>query len=258
MDSGKLGRNRTEIRHQLADAAKTYKWQKVLELLNTHPDLINSTRPGGESLYTPLHQAAHGNAPPEVIQQLLDLGASLIINNIEDERPVDIAKRKGHQHLIQLLNPDQEESEHVSILYFPSEVTEAQSICALRFQGYEYECSINTAASEATGGYLAELIKPVVEELTLHNSNNDNFAALFGLQRFLHKWGGEYLTKYSKEHIAYDFLFLHLYSCEPPELFRHNEYCLQWQEDFLPKVENIAATVRKSFRRIGSGKEIAL
>lgn len=250
MDSGKLGRNclnRTEIRHQLADAAKTYNWQKVLELLNAHPDLVNSTRPGGESLYTPLHQAARGNAPPEVIQKMLDLGASLTVTNIEDERPVDIAKRKGYQHLVQPLNPDQEKSG-----------TEAQSICALRFQGYEYVHSINTAASKATGGYLAELIKPVVEELTLHSSNNDNFAALFGLQRFLHKWGGEYLTKYSKEHIAYDFLFLHLYSCEPPEPFRHNEYCLQWQENFLPKVENIAATVRKSFRRIGSGKEIAL
>ncbi len=258
MDSGKLRRNRAEIRHQLADAAKTYNWQKVLELLNAHPDLINSTRPGGESLYTPLHQAAHGNAPPEVIQQMLDLGASLTIKNIEDERPVDIAKRKGYQQLIDFLNPDQEKSEQISMLYFPSEVTEAQSICALRFQGYEYERSINAAAGKATSGYLAELIKPVVEELTLHSSNNDNFAALFGLQRFLHKWGGEYLTKYSKEHIAYDFLFLHLYSCEPPEPFRHNEYCVQWQADFLPKVENIAATVRKSFRRIGSGKEIAL
>ncbi|MBF2073005.1 MAG: hypothetical protein IGS50_04475 [Synechococcales cyanobacterium C42_A2020_086] len=111
---------------------------------------------------------------------------------------------------------------------------------------------------DALNDFLRQSEHPWRDVRTLHSSNNDNFAALFGLQRFLHKWGGEYLTKYSKEHIAYDFLFLHLYSCEPPEPFRHNEYCLQWQENFLPKVENIAATVRKSFRRIGSGKEIAL
>lgn len=92
----------------------------------------------------------------------------------------------------------------------------------------------------------------------MHSSNNDNFAAFFGLQRFLHKWRGEYLTKYSEEHIAYDFLFLHLYSCEPPEPFRQSEYCHQWQVDFLPRAESLAATVRKSFRRNGSGKKIAL
>jgi ankyrin repeat protein len=113
MDSEKNKGNRVVIRDQLADAAKTDNWQKVFEVLNKYPDLINSTRPRGESLYTPLHQAAHGNAPLEVIQQMLDLGASLTIKIIADERPVDIAKRKGYQHLIQLLNPDQEKSDQV-------------------------------------------------------------------------------------------------------------------------------------------------
>lgn len=258
MNSVNVGQNRVLIRHQLADAAKAYNWQTVLELLNSHPDLINSTRPGGESLYTPLHQAAHGNAPLEVIQKMLDMGASLKIKNIDDARPIDIAKQKGYQHLIQILDPDQEKSQQVSILYFPREVTEAQSVCALRFQGYEYERSIGVVTNEATGGGLARLIKPVVEELTVHSSNNDNFAAFFGLQRFLHKWGGEYLTKYSEEHIAYDFLFLHLYSRKPPERFRNVDYCVQWQENFLPRVESIAAIVRKSFNRLGSGKKIVL
>ena len=59
-----------------------------------------------------------------------------------------------------------------------------------------------------------------------------------------------------EEHIAYDFLFLHLYSYEPPELFRNDEYCLQWQDDFLPRSESIAALVRQSFRRAGSGDKI--
>ncbi len=251
-------RNRFEIRHQLADAAKTYNWQKTLEILKKHPDLINATRPRGESLYTPLHQAAHGNASPEVIQKMLEMGASLTIKNLDDERPVDIAKKKGYQHLIQILEPIQEKSERVSLLYFPDEVRKAESVCALRFQGYEYEQSIGISVDGTTGGGLAKLTKPIVEKLILHSSNNDNFAAFFGLQRFLHKWGGEYLTKYSQEHIAYDFLFLHLYSYDPPKSFRHAEYCLQWQEDFLPRIESIAAIVRKSFRRRGNGKKIVL
>ena len=51
-----------------------------------------------------------------------------------------------------------------------------------------------------------------MKSLTLHVKQEDNLAAFFALQRFLHKWGGEHLTKYADEHIAYDFLFLHLYT----------------------------------------------
>ena len=257
-NTGKLGKTTVEVRHQLADAAKAYNWQKTLEILNEHPVLINATRPGGQSLYTPLHQAAHGNAPPEVIQQMLAMGAFLLLRNVKNEKPVDIAKKKGYQHLVPLLEPVQETFAQTSPLYFLHNVTKAQSICALRFQGYKYEQSIDISVDGTTGRGLTKLIKPVVEELILHSSNNDNFAAFFGLQRFLHKWGGEYLTKYSEEHIAYDFLFLHLYSHQPPESFRHDEYCLQWQREVLPKVESIAATVRKSFRRVGSGEKIRL
>lgn len=78
MNSERIGKNRVAIRHQLADAAKVYNWKKTLELLKDHPDLINSTRPGGESLYTPLHQAAHENAPPDVIQPFRDMNMSIL------------------------------------------------------------------------------------------------------------------------------------------------------------------------------------
>jgi hypothetical protein len=135
----------------------------------------------------------------------------------------------------------------MATLYFLHEVTEVHSICALRFKGYDY------SHNEATGGGLSKLIEPVVKELILHQSQNDNFAAFFGLQRFLHKWGGEYLTKYSEEQIAYDFLFLHLYCFEPPKQFRNDEYCRQWQHEYKSKVESLAAVVRKSFKRVGIG-----
>ena len=143
----------------------------------------------------------------------------------------------------------------MATLYFPHEVTEAQSICALRFKGYDYERAVGISDNKATGGGLSKLIEPVVKELILHQSQNDNFAAFFGLQRFLHKWGGEYLTKYSEEQIAYDFLFLYLYCFEPPKQFRNDEYCRQWQHEYKPKVESLAAVVRKSFKRVGTGKK---
>src|SRR4051794_38098056 len=60
-----------QIRHALADAAKSYNWPRVFELLSEHKELVNTTRPGGSSLYAPLHQAAHGGAPVEVVQQLI-------------------------------------------------------------------------------------------------------------------------------------------------------------------------------------------
>ena len=119
----------------------------------------------------------------------------------------------------------------MATLYFPHEVTEAQSICALRFKGYDYERAVGISDNEATAVGLSNLMEPVVKEVILHQSQNDNFAAFFGLQRFLHKWGGEYLTKYSEEQIAYDFLFLHLYCFEPPKQFRNDKYCRQWQHE---------------------------
>lgn len=93
------------IRHALADAAKQYNWKKTLEILDKRPDLVNVTRPDGRALYTPFHQAAHGNAPVEAVQQMTKMGAWRTLRTDDDERAVDIAKRKGHQGLVQLLEP---------------------------------------------------------------------------------------------------------------------------------------------------------
>lgn len=132
---------------------------------------------------------------------------------------------------------------------FSDEVREAQSVCALRFDGYKYV--------DIVGIELNALTKPIVQSLTLFEENNRNFAAFFGLQRYLHKWGGEYLTKYADEHITYDFLFLHLYHYTVPDEYVHEKYCQQWEQKILPNIEQVAATVRQSFRRKGRGKKIA-
>ncbi len=238
------------LARQIADAAKAYDWQKVLQLLIEHPELVNSTRPNGKSGYTVMHQAAHGKAPVEVIHRLLIFGASLSQRTAKGERPVDIAKSKDCSDFqMQLLTPVQANSAKP---YFASEtVREAQDVCALRFLGYEYEVAAGISSPVNSGAGLSKLITPVVESLILHDSDNDNFAAFFGLQRHLGKWGGETLTKYSGEHVAFDFLFLHLYQKEPPALFLNSDYSKMWNKEFKPLSECVAAIVRKSFIRIG-------
>jgi len=93
------------LRQQLADAAKVYDWKAALSLLVSHPSLINTIRPGGQSRYTVLHQAAHGGAPTEVVERLVALGAWRTLRTVQGERAVDIAQRKGHAQLVPLLNP---------------------------------------------------------------------------------------------------------------------------------------------------------
>ncbi len=92
-------------RQQLAQRAKAYDWPSVLTILSQHPEWINSTRPGGNSRYTVLHQAAHGGAPLDVIQQLLSRGAWRTLRNAKGERAADIARRRGHGHLASVLEP---------------------------------------------------------------------------------------------------------------------------------------------------------
>ena len=95
-----------QLRTALADAAKSYDWALVLELLAKHEVLVNSTRPGGLSLYAPLHQAAHGGASVKVAQQLIGMGAFRTPLNARGERPIEVAERRGHQHRFGVLTPE--------------------------------------------------------------------------------------------------------------------------------------------------------
>ncbi|MBN1887802.1 MAG: ankyrin repeat domain-containing protein [Thermoflexales bacterium] len=92
-------------RHALADAAKSFDWAKVLELVAKGTCHVNSWRLDGESWYTPLHQAAYGNAPADVVERLIGLGAWRTLQNSKGERPIDIAEQRGHVDLIQPLEP---------------------------------------------------------------------------------------------------------------------------------------------------------
>ncbi|WP_174982566.1 ankyrin repeat domain-containing protein [Burkholderia lata] len=92
-------------RHALADAARDGDWATMLDLVEKQSRLVNATRLGGTSLYTPLHQAAYGGAPKEVVVALLQLGAWRMLRDAQGARPVDLAERRGHRPLVDLLTP---------------------------------------------------------------------------------------------------------------------------------------------------------
>jgi hypothetical protein len=94
-----------QVRHALADRAKRYDWPGVLALLDGEPGLVNSARPGGTSWFAPLHQAAHGGAPVEVVERLVARGAWRGLRTAAGDRPADLAERAGHAHLAAVLVP---------------------------------------------------------------------------------------------------------------------------------------------------------
>lgn len=100
-----LDEEEAQRRHRIAAAAKAYDWSRLLHLLAQSPGSANLTRPDGSSWYAPLHQAAHGGAPVEVMERLIALGAWRSLRCAKHERPVDIARERGHRHLLDLLEP---------------------------------------------------------------------------------------------------------------------------------------------------------
>ena len=97
-----------KLRHQLADAAYKYDWDTVLSILeeNDRPSsLVNTTRLGGLAAYTPLHQAALGNAPPHVIERLIRFGAWRTLKTGDDKTAMDIALENGNDSIVPLLKP---------------------------------------------------------------------------------------------------------------------------------------------------------
>jgi hypothetical protein len=93
------------VRFELADAARAYQWSKVCKILEKYPQLSNACRPEGHSLYAPLHQVAHAGANKEIAESLIRLGAFRTLRNAAGQRPVDIAREKGHVHLLETLEP---------------------------------------------------------------------------------------------------------------------------------------------------------
>jgi hypothetical protein len=99
-----------------------------------------------------------------------------------------------------------------------SKYREAKTICALRFDGYKY----------AEMEKLAELSRRAETEFPFE-SDNDNFAAFFALQRYLYKGSGERLPLDHPLHQLFDRMFRQLAPLDIPLEFAHPEYVRKWQ-----------------------------
>ena len=94
-----------KARDDLALAASRYDWLTVFDVVRQHPHFVNSSRPDGTSWFAPLHQAAYGGASTEIANRLVAAGAWRGLRTSAGERPVDVAREHGHDHLLAILEP---------------------------------------------------------------------------------------------------------------------------------------------------------
>ena len=112
LDAHRISDDEAKTRQDLADAAWRGDWPTVFDLVahyfgpNLYEPHVNCVRIGGTSWYTPLHQAAWHGAAEEVVRRLVRLGAWRTLRNARGERPLDIARRRNHRHLLKCLVPD--------------------------------------------------------------------------------------------------------------------------------------------------------
>ena len=89
---------------RLADAAKAGRWDAVLDLVEHGTwGSANQWRITGRSWFTPLHQAAWLGASVGVTERLLRAGAWRSLRTADGDRPIDLAHRRGHHHLVEAL-----------------------------------------------------------------------------------------------------------------------------------------------------------
>ena len=92
--------------HRVADAAKQGHWHAMFAALDTaaFPN-ANGWRPSGSSWFAPLHQVAWHGAPVTVADELVRRGAWRTLPDAKARRPLDVAREKGHHHLVDVLTP---------------------------------------------------------------------------------------------------------------------------------------------------------
>ncbi|GAA1932935.1 hypothetical protein [Nocardioides hwasunensis] len=133
--------------HRLADAAKVGAWDTVLhQLTSSHAVGANQWRIGGSSWFSPLHQAAWLGAPVGVVDRLVELGAWRSLRTADGARPVDLARDRGHAHLVDALAT--------------SEVT-----ASLRRRHDAWDSHLDALVAERTDGLPPVAYRPVATEV---------------------------------------------------------------------------------------------
>lgn len=79
----------------------------MFDRLGRHPGWADLPRPGNRSGFAPLHQAAWHGADFAVVSRLIAHGAFRTQRARDGRHPVDVARERGHTHLLPLLEPVQ-------------------------------------------------------------------------------------------------------------------------------------------------------
>ncbi|MDT0387440.1 ankyrin repeat domain-containing protein [Streptomyces dubilierae] len=104
-DRERYGDRYLKERDRFADLARDADWDGLFAELVEHPERANLARPGNRSGFAPLHQAAWHGAGIAVVSRLIAHGAWRTRRTRDGRRPVDIARERGHTHLLELLEP---------------------------------------------------------------------------------------------------------------------------------------------------------
>lgn len=108
----------------------------------------------------------------------------------------------------------------------------------LRFDGYRYQQASHFDHQTALANYMATVDWSPLNEL-------EQLTVFFMLQRYLYKWGGDYLADYSPEWRGFrDLFFLNCHR-EIPLEYQLVDYAQRWEEGFRPHVEKCMAIVRQ-------------
>jgi len=94
-----------EQRDRLSDLARDGEWSGLFDELRKHPERANLPRIGNRTGYAPLHQAAWHGADFPVVSRLIAHGAWRTQRTRDGQRAVDGARKQGHTHLLELLEP---------------------------------------------------------------------------------------------------------------------------------------------------------
>jgi hypothetical protein len=101
---------------KLEQVIKAHEWDEMFTILDKDPELINTCFLDSPSWHAPIHQLALENSPSEIIEKILSMGAWRTLKTINGDKAIDIANKKGYQHLAKLLGPVYRHTPDIKVL----------------------------------------------------------------------------------------------------------------------------------------------
>lgn len=102
-----MGMGFYQMQVELSQLAHDGQWDQLISRVYSCGciESPNSINPDEDSWNTLIHKAVEAGVKAVIVQMLIDAGGWRTIRNAQGERPIDIARRLGHEHLYQVLEP---------------------------------------------------------------------------------------------------------------------------------------------------------